>query len=61
VCGLHAMWGREIAEGPLAAAAPALQMGAKERAVYLGHRLSRNIKVGRLKASIEPPSNQKYS
>jgi len=55
------MWGREIAEGPLAAAAPALQMGAKERAVYLGHRLSRNIKVGRLKASIEPPSNQKYS
>lgn len=39
------MWSREIAAGPLAAAGAALQMGAKERAVYLGHRLSRNIKA----------------
>lgn len=45
VRSLHAMWSREIAAGPLLAAAGALQMGAKERAVYLGHRLSRNIKV----------------
>ena len=45
VLQLHAMWGREMAGGPLAPAAAALQMGAKERAVYLGHRLSRNIKA----------------
>jgi hypothetical protein len=45
VLQLHAMWGRDIAGGPLAPAAAALQMGAKERAVYLGHRLSRNIKA----------------
>ena len=42
---LQAMWGRNMADGPLAPAVAALQMGAKERAVYLGHRLSRNIKV----------------
>ncbi len=49
VLQLHAMWGRDIAGGPLAPAAAALQMGAKERAVYLGHRLSRNIKARRVR------------
>lgn len=51
VLQLHAMWSGDIAGGPLAPAAAALQMGAKERAVYLGHRLSRNIKARR------PPQN----
>lgn len=52
VRSLHAMWSREIASGPLSAAAGALQMGAKERAVYLGHRLSRNIKARDARHSI---------
>lgn len=44
--GLHSMWAPEVRGGRLAAAGQALQLGLKERAVYLGHRLSRNIKVG---------------
>ena len=53
VLQLHAMWSRDIAGGPLAPAAAALQMGAKERAVYLGHRLSRNIKARRPATSLQ--------
>jgi hypothetical protein len=39
------MWSPEVRNGRLAPGASALELGNKERCVYLGQRLSRNIKV----------------